>query len=171
MRWRWGGLGAGPGADPLQATSWRFRWRWRRLERRAAAEETRRVLGSVRGWGLDGERVDLDLTMDAERITTAVVRHGGWRAELRPVTPYGRESLLGVRSSGRPIAVRDAGRYGPFWWLAVDSDVQSAVVLGGTLRLVPEDGGPGPSSAAGPTPPGESLNPDSPRSPRGLLPA
>ncbi|MBO0729772.1 MAG: hypothetical protein J2P57_10970 [Acidimicrobiaceae bacterium] len=163
--------GAERSGDPLARASWRFRWQWRRLERRVAGDETRRLLASLRGWRLDGHPVEVDVVTDAERVTTAVLRHAGWRAELGHVTRCGREALLIVSRVGQAVALRDAGRYGPFWWVSVGSGPEGAVVLGATLRLVPEGGwGGGERSVGGP--PGRVLTVDpGPTAPVGLVPA
>jgi hypothetical protein len=136
-----------------------------------AADETRRLLTSLRGWHCDGQPVDLEVAVDPERVTTAVLRHSGWRVELGHVTRFGRESLLAVRDVGQPVALRDAGRYAPFWWLAVVSGPERAVVLGATLRLFPEGGwGPGGSVPDGPPALGSTAH-VRPTAPLGVAPA
>jgi hypothetical protein len=126
-------------------TGWRARHAWRRAARRIVAEYTNEVVSQLhdfRGQPICG------LTTSAAGTVRLILP--GWSITVVEVTAPARAALTAAVDHHQ-CYLSDAGRYGPFWWVAIQyhqaSQRRPTVILGARLLLTPiEDGDPGPGS-------------------------
>jgi hypothetical protein len=126
--------------DPVSLLRWRTRLSWRRAARRIVAEHVHELLSRLaefRGLPVCG------LTTTPAGTVRVVLP--GWTISVAGVAPSAQASLTGAAQ--HPCRLSNAGRYGRFWWFAVDYQVPGALrrstILGSRLVVAPiEDGHP-----------------------------
>jgi hypothetical protein len=116
---------------------------WRRRERRAVADHERQLLAELRR-AVAGRVPVLAVRATAARpgAPTALglleLALPAVRVRLTGVSQLGQRAVAGITGQAW---LAGAGRYGPFWWVALasghDDDV---VVLAGQVRLIRADG-------------------------------
>jgi hypothetical protein len=127
-------------ADPVRLLRWGGRRSWRRAARRIVAahvEETLSRLAEFRGLPVYG------VTTSAAGVVKAVLP--GWAISVTGVATSAQAAL--AAATGHQCQFSDAGRYGRFWWFAVDHELPGGrgrtTVLGSRLVLAAvEDGRP-----------------------------
>lgn len=111
---------------------------WRRLERRAVRGHERDLQRHVRELADSRPAV---LHADAWSTSGVVsLQLSGHRLLLGGVSPSRAWDLLAMTIS-TPLELTKAGRYGPFWWIAVGGE-EEQVVVGTHLRLHHDPGRP-----------------------------
>ncbi len=121
-------------AAPPVATA-RF---WRRRERRAAAAHDRQLLEALRH-AAAGRVPVLAVRAAAARpdaptmLGVVELDLSGACLQLVAVTPAAQRAVTEIAG---PAWMAGAGRYGPFWWVALASRHSHVVVLAGQVRLI-----------------------------------
>jgi hypothetical protein len=127
--------------DPLARLGRRDRREWRRIERRAITQH--RVDRAAALARLSGSVVR---DVHASPLGTVVLTVAGRQIALSDVAAVARAHVVEVARGGCHLAA--GGRYGAFWWLAIEGDPATggrrATVLGTHLRLHPAGGTPDP---------------------------
>jgi len=120
--------------DPVRRLGWRARQSWQRAARRMVAEHVKEVgsrLAEFRGLPICG------LTTTAAGSVRVVLP--GWAISVTGVAASARASLNGAAQ--HPCRLSSAGRYGRFWWVAVEYEVPGAhcraTILGSRLVVAP----------------------------------
>jgi hypothetical protein len=119
----------------------RARQSWRRAARRIVAEHVDELLSRLKGF------CGLPICGLATSVAGAVmVRVPGWAITVTDVAA-GAQAALTATVEQPHCYLADAGRYGRFWWVAVDyipmGDLRRTVILGSRLVLTRiEDGYP-----------------------------
>ncbi|MGH9115013.1 MAG: hypothetical protein ACRDWW_04200 [Acidimicrobiales bacterium] len=130
--------------DPLGRLTRRERRSWRAAERRVVAEHDHQVSAALQSLG--GTPVDAVRALPSGAVEVVA---GGLEVRLAGVAdlPCAALSVL-VR---RPCHVAGAGRYGRFWWLAIDADSGGfsprATVLGSRIVVTPSGSGNRPAGS------------------------
>src|SRR5438067_12408313 len=122
---------------------------WRRRERRAVAAHDRQLLRALRHAAAD--RVPVLAARAAAAGPGAPTALGvlelalpAGRLQLVGGTPAGHRAVTGIAEAAW---LSDAGRYGPFWWVALASGrSHDVVVLARQVRLIRADGGLTPAA-------------------------
>jgi hypothetical protein len=119
----------------------RARLSWRRTARRIVAEHVDELLSRLKGFC--GLPICGLATSDAGAVR---VRVPGWAITVTDVAAAAQAALTAAVEQPHCYLV-DAGRYGRFWWVAVDcipmGDLRRTVILGSRLVLTRiEDGYP-----------------------------
>lgn len=122
---------------------------WRRLERRAVAAHDRQLLWALRHAAAD--RVPVLAARGAAAGAGAPTALGvlelalpAVRLQLVGVTLVGQRAVTGIAESAW---LSGAGRYGPFWWVALASGhSHDVVVLARQVRLIRADGDLAPAA-------------------------
>ncbi len=132
--------------DPLSQFAWRSRRDWRRTARRIVAEHENELMGHLHG--LTGSPV---LGVATTSAGTVRVTLPGWAITIVEVAAGAQADLSSTTARGN-VSLADAGRYGPFWWLALAGqppyDGRRPVVLGSRLALTPTDNRNSPPCSA-----------------------
>jgi hypothetical protein len=125
----------------LRDLRWRARPSWRRTARRIIAEHVQELLSRLeefRGLPVHG----------VATTPTGIVRTvlPGWAISVTGVAPSAQAALAAATGQDRCF-LSASGRYGRFWWIAVDhgpaTERRRTVVLGSRLVLTAiEDGRP-----------------------------
>ena len=125
-------------ADPVRLLRWRGRQSWRRVARQIVAQhidETLSRLAEFRGLPIYG------VTTSAAGVVKAVLP--GWAISVTGVAPSAQSAL--AAASEHQCQLSDAGRYGRFWWVAVDHELPGGrcrtTVLGSRLVVAAVEGG------------------------------
>ncbi len=129
---------------------WRARRSWRRTARRIVTEhidEVRSRLGGFRGLPVSG--------VAATPAGTVRLTLPDWTVTMAGVAPCAQAAL--TAATRQPDCYfSDAGRYGRFWWVAVEADpagsLRRTVVLGARLVLTAIEEGRGRAGEPGLSP-------------------
>ena len=120
--------------DPSPQLGWRGRHSWRRTARRIVAEHFEELLSRLNG--LCGLPICGLATSAAGAVRLMVP---GWAITVTDVAP-GPQAALTAAVEQPHCYLADAGRYGRFWWVAVDYlamvDLRRTVILGSRLVLI-----------------------------------
>jgi hypothetical protein len=124
--------------DPVRMLRWRGRRSWRRAARQIIAEhvdETLSRLAQFRGLPIYG------VTTSGAGVLKTVLP--GWAISITGVASSAQSAL--AAATEHPSHFSDAGRYGRFWWVAVDHDFPGGrgrtTVLGARLVVAAVEGG------------------------------
>ena len=110
---------------------------WRRLERHALRNHDRALRHHL---GELARRRPVVHHADASWISGTVALHlSGHRLLLGGVAPSTVWDVLALTISPAPIELTRAGRYGPYWWIAVGGD-EEQVILARHLQLIHDPG-------------------------------
>ena len=125
--------------NPSRQFGWRARRSWRRTARRIVAEHCDDLLlrlGEFHGLPMCG--------LTTNPAGTVRLMLPGWAITIVGVSVAARVALTDAVEHHH-CYVSDAGRYGPFWWVAVaydpTSDLRPTVILGSRLILTRIEGG------------------------------
>ncbi len=125
--------------DPVSHLGWRARSTWRRRARRIVAEHSQELLSHVnefRGLPISGVATT---PTGAVRITLP-----GWAITVVGVGPGPLVALIAAAGDHR-CSLSKAGKYGRFWWLAIEygptDERRRDVILGSRLVLTSIEGG------------------------------
>jgi hypothetical protein len=127
--------------DPLRRLAWRARRSWRRTARRIVAEheeELRSLLDDLHGLAICG--------LVTTASGTVRMTFPGWAITVTGVAAAAQAVLVSAAEENLCL-LYDAGRYGRFWWVALEhagptGERRRATILGS--RLVLADLGEGP---------------------------
>ena len=119
--------------NPSRQLGWRGRRSWRRSARRIVAEHVDELLSRLKGFcGLP------ICGLATSTAGTVRVKVPGWAITVTDVAA-GAQAALTAAVEQPHSYLADAGRYGRFWWVAVDYlttvDVCRTVILGSRLVL------------------------------------
>jgi hypothetical protein len=108
------------------------RWTWRRLERDAVRGHTRDLQHHLRELA---DRRPAVLDTDASWVTGIMsLQLSGHRLVLGGVAASTAWDVLAMTLSPTRLELTKAGRYGPFWWIAIGGEAER-VVLATHLQL------------------------------------
>lgn len=110
---------------------------WRRLERNALRGHDRDLQRHLRELARARPSV---LDTEASSTTGVVsLQLSGHRLVLGGVKPSTARDIMAMAHSPAPLELRDSGRYGPFWWIAMAGGADH-MILATHVRLIHDRG-------------------------------
>jgi hypothetical protein len=132
--------------DPLGQFGWRSRRDWRRAARHILADHQHELMARLNN--LLGSPVRGVVTTPAGTVRLTLP---GWAITMVEVAASARADLSAV-TARYTVSLADAGRYGPFWWVAVACsppvEAGRPVILSSRLVLTRTEHGDSPPAAA-----------------------